>query len=134
MVLLGLWGLSFARYSTYEKVDKIFQSCLEYHVCHLMGRANKMKEDNKTGKLTEEQREALEASAIDMAKSSAMAILDIDSLPFTEEWMRASAAYHVRVAKMQFIGSGLYQAEVEDELSSLLKKAEEEEDEDEDDE
>lgn len=117
-----------------ERRDKTMQSCLEQHVSALMGRAKILKLENKSGKLTEGQKEALEASAIDGAKASAMAILGVDSLPYTDEWLKASTAYYVKLAKMQYIGSGLFQAEVEQEIADIISQHQSIETDDDDDE
>lgn len=133
MVSSGLSLRKYLQVGVAKRHDRLVNQAIEAQVALLMGQAYRMKAENKANnfKLTKEQREGLEETAINMALESVKAILGYE-VSFAYEDLKARVAACVRMSKMQWAGSGMGEVLSEDDVRKMFEAEDKKDDEDED--
>lgn len=100
--------------------QELFNNLIHGFVLSQMGEAARMKSNNKDGKLTDLERTQLTANAIEKAAEGMRQCLGRD-VAITEEDAMARVSASVKLFKMQFASSGLYDiGEIEKALGDSL--------------
>lgn len=103
---LGLYKARLLKLDLVEKKQKILTESIQNSVNHLMAKAVKMKQESADKKLTQAQRDGLEEAAITMAIEATETMIG-GPLTNTYQDLQTRVTTSVRMAKMQWCGSGM---------------------------